>query len=124
MRRLPVNGQCGDKQEQGEWTMPKVLYCSDEDFRTLVMLSEKLLRHAGLMVLMLNHEEKKEPVQHRNTKATGLLDMLPAEFTTAEAVIVGKELGMSERGVRLRLTNGVAENILRRTTKGKYRKNP
>ena len=102
--------------------MPKVLYCSDEDFRTLVMLSEKLLRHAGLMVLMLNRVEKKEVVPHRNTKATGLLDMLPAEFTTAEAVIVGKELGVTERAIRLRLKVAVENKVIRRTTRGKYRK--
>ena len=126
--RLPVNGQlkmdngqCATG-DQGEWTMPKVLYCSDEDFRTLVMLSEKLLRHAGLMVLMLNRVEKKEVVPHRNTKATGLLDMLPTEFTTAEAVIVGKELGVTERAIRLRLKVAVENKVIRRTTRGKYRK--
>lgn len=119
--RLPVNGQCATG-DQGKWTMPKVLYCSDEDFRTLVMLSEKLLRHAGLMVLMLNRVEKKEVVPHRNTKATGLLDMLPTEFTTAEAVIVGKELGVTERAIRLRLKVAVENKVIRRTTRGKYRK--
>ena len=146
--RLPVNGQCGKGNGLGQSdfrnpllrpmaTSPVsgeefrgraavvsgeelVLYCSDEDFRTLVMLSEKLLRHAGLMVLMLNSEVKKEVVQHRNTKAAGLLDMLPTEFTTAEAVIVAKEMGIPERTLRDRLKLAVAERVIKRTTRGKY----
>ncbi len=38
---------------------PELLYCSDDDFRTLATLSEKLLRHAGRMILMLSQNDQK-----------------------------------------------------------------
>ena len=118
--RLPVNGQLKMENGQCDGAMPEVLYCGEEDFRTLVTLSEKLLRHAGLIVLSATEEKEKPVVQHRNTKAAGLLEMLPNEFTTAEAVTVAKELGIPERTLRDRLQLAVKEHVIKRTTRGKY----
>ena len=71
---------------------------------------------------MLREEKENPAAQQRNTKASGLLDMLPNQFTTADAVLIGEELGVTERAVRLRLKVAVENKVIRRTTRGKYRK--
>ena len=110
------------QERNSSFTISSVLYCSDQDFQTLVTLSEKFLRHAALMILMLTEDKSPQQPTHRNTKASGLLDMLPNEFTTADAVLIGEELGVTERAVRLRLKAAVENKVIRRTTRGKYRK--
>ena len=99
-----------------------VLYYSDQDFQTLATLSEKLLRHAATMLLLLTDDNSPQQSTPRNTKASGLLDLLPNVFTTADAVLIGEELGVTERAVRLRLKVAVENKVIRRTTRGKYRK--
>jgi hypothetical protein len=48
--RLPLNS-----------SLSPILYCHDEDFKTLVMLAEKLLRHAALMALLFPKRKNSSP---------------------------------------------------------------
>ena len=82
------------RQEIGS-PLPQVLYYNDQDFQTLVTLSEKLLRHAATMLLMLTDDNSPQQSTPRTTKASNLLDLLPNVFTTADAVLIGEELGIS-----------------------------
>lgn len=121
--RLPLSEAIYKFTNSSFTNSSNVLYCSDQDFQTLATLSEKLLRHAALMLLLLLTEEmpKKELV-HRTTKASGLLDLLPNKFTTADAYAMGEEIGVSQSTVKWHLRNGLAEKTIRRWGKGLYRK--
>lgn len=101
--------------------LPEVLYCGEDDFRTLVLLSEKLLRHAGLMILMLSRE-KKEVTLPRVKKAENLMELLPNKFTAAEAIAIGQQLGVTDRTVRLRLKAALESKSIKKTSTGNYRK--
>lgn len=110
---------------------PEKMDCCDNDFRTLMTLADTLIYHSAAMVNMLNEPQdpsssnpsassiSSDPT-HRNTKASSLLDLLPPEFTTAEAVMVAKDLGIPERTLRDRLNLAVKEKAIKRTTRGKY----
>lgn len=107
--------------------LPEVLYCSDEDFRTLMMLAEKLLYHAALVTLMLPEEsESALPVQIRSEVGTDrteeLLELLPKRFTFAEATKCGEQIEMMERMVSEYLKRSIAAKRIVRTSRGKYQK--
>ena len=92
-------------------------------------LADTLIYHSAAMVNMLNEPQSPtassafataaDPT-HRTTKASTLLDILPSEFSTAEAVMVAKDLGIPERTLRDRLNLAVKEKAIKRTTRGKY----
>ena len=104
-----------------------VIYCSDEDFKTLVMLGEKLTRHAALMTLMLPEEaEKVLPTELTDTiaerHAKELLDKLNNEFTTQEAYDAGESLNMGKSTVKDHLSFALENKLIERLERGKYRK--
>ena len=109
---------------------PEILYCHDEDFKTLVMLAEKLLRHAALMTLLLPEEEML-PMQivgdeeHHNveSRASQLYDLMPEKFSTSEAYATGlKELGRKSRTIDKYLGYLVENKRLINPSKGLYEK--
>ena len=106
-------------------SLPSVLYCSDDDFHTLVTLAEKLLRHAARVALALPEEDNplQATIRQRNTKSAELLDLLPGEFTTAQAVELAASLGITDRTAKARLAEAVENKSIRRVKKGYYRKN-
>ena len=105
-----------------EKSLPEVLYCSDEDFKTLVMLSEKLMRHAALMMLMLPDEtESALPAQIGRPKQSNLLkELLPEKFTTQDAIKVGVNNGLSERSVMRWISEAIKDKQVVKTAKGHY----
>ena len=109
-----------------EADVPEILYCNDEDFKTLVMLAEKLLRHAALMTLLLPEEEEMLPTQLTDTLAVRhakeLLDKLGAEFTTQEAYDAGDSLEMGKSTVMDHLTFCRQNKLIERFARGRYRK--
>lgn len=99
--RIPVNSspKVGEVPVRAEeYELPSVLYCSDDDFHTLVTLAEKLLRHAARIALALPEEDNplQATIRQRNTKASTLLSLLPNEFTTAQAVELAASLGITD----------------------------
>ena len=106
--------------------LPDVLYCSDEDFHTLVMLAEKLLYHAALVTLMLP-EEAENPLKAEIRSVTDertkdLLDLLPEMFTTSEAIAAGNSIGMEKRTVEDHLRVSCENKSIVRINRGKYKK--
>ena len=105
---------------------PEILYCSDDDFRILVTLAEKLLRHAALMTLLLPEEEQTLPTQLTDKlaerHAKELLDKLGAEFTTGEAYDAGDSLEMGKSTVKDHLSFALENKLIERLERGKYRK--
>ena len=108
-----------------------VVYCSDEDFKTLVMLAEKLLRHAALMTLLLPEEEQMLETQivsdedHHNVenRANQLYDLMPDKFSTSEAYAMGlKEMGRKSRTIDKYLGYLVENKRIINSAKGIYEK--
>ena len=102
-----------------------VIYCSDEDFKTLVMLAEKLTRHAALMTLMLPEEEKLLDSQVKSKKAENVenwFEALGEKFTTAKAIEVGKQLGKSDRTIADWIKTMLEDKKIVKTNKGLYQK--
>ena len=50
------------------------------------------------------------------------LDNVPQHFTTADAVMAGKEAGLSERSVMYALVNLAGDRIIRKLKRGEYEK--
>ena len=112
--RLPLNSSLSSTA---------TLYCHDEDFKTLVMLAEKLIRHAALMTLLLPEEEELLPAQivsYAQDRADQLLEVLGEKFTTQEAVEAGETLGMKKRSVERYLTTLREQKRIVRERNGEY----
>ena len=112
--RLPLNSS---------FSSTATLYCHDEDFKTLVMLAEKLIRHAALMTLLLPEEEELLPAQivsYAQDRADQLLEVLGEKFTTQEAVEAGETLGMKKRSVERYLTTLREQKRIVRERNGEY----
>ena len=102
--------------------LPDQIYCSDTDFHTLVLLTQKLIRHTGILMLELSKDTTPSAPLHRTTKATNLYDMLPNEFTTAEAIEIGESMGISYRTVQTWIKKYCESKQLRKLYQGKYKK--
>ena len=99
-----------------------VLFCSDDDFHTMVMLAEKFLRHAALLTLMLPEEEQLISTTIATTsaaKAEKLLAALPAKFTTAEALEIS---GLSRSTLHRQIALLVEKKMVVQVSKGNYMK--
>lgn len=100
-----------------------VLYCSDQDFQTLTTLSEKLLRHAALMILTLTQDHQpKQPASTMDSKVEHLLSLLPKRFSTADAVKAGEEMGCAERATKKYLSLALKNKDIAQLSRGKYLK--
>ena len=60
-----------------------------------------------------------ESVEPQNRE---LLDCLSANFTTADALQAGKEVGLSERSVMYSLVNLATNKIIKKVRRGEYEK--
>lgn len=84
--------------------LPKTVYCSDEDFKTMGMLSEQLLKHAAKLTLMLPDAKSRvrpgfAPLSRSEKKMLDLLGYLPERFSAAEAIETGEKMGFSRATV-------------------------
>lgn len=104
--------------------LPEKVYCSDEDFRTVMSLMDKLIYHGGAMVEMLSEDVPvASPMPSRTEeKMDELLEMLPERFTTADAKRCGEQLGMAERTVTMRLNELVNNKLVARLSLGRYKR--
>ena len=118
--RLPIQNQAPISPINS--SAPERLTCCDDDFRTLMTLADTLIYHSAAMVNMLNEPQTPNPSEptHRTTKSAILLDLLPPEFTTAEAIIVGEELGITDRTVRNQLSEALNDKQIKRVARAKY----
>jgi hypothetical protein len=124
--RMPLNTSASCSDLGAVPPSPEVLYCSDEDFKTLVMLAEKLTRHAALMTLMLPEDSNNPlPTQVRSDAAERmeqLFESLPEKFTTKEAIDCSAGLGVDKRSVMRYLSDACDNKTIKRTSIGHYTK--
>lgn len=99
--------------------VPAVLTCTDEEFQMLMQLTEVLIYHAIATHNMLPGEDDKF-VEETPSPAMQLLDMLPKQFTTAEAKAAGEKMGKSKRTVDRFLNQLKKENRITQLNLGRF----
>ena len=120
-------GECSEGLEELH-PANSVLYCSDQDFQTLATLSEKLLRHAALMLLLLTEPQVMQDKPRSVTKASysvlesteKLLEALPNEFTYSEMLSICEELDIPKTTMKRRKDALLANKIIGKKPNGHY----
>lgn len=107
--------------------LPEVIYCNDEDFRTMILMGEKLLRHALRLTQMLVEGESAGDVRllartDAAERMENLLAELPERFTTGEAAKIGEEMEIPYPTLNRYLKKLCDERVLLHVGKGKYLK--
>lgn len=108
-------------------TLPETLYCSEDDFRTMILLGEKFLRHGFEMTRLLMDGEKpgEMTVRTRSDAADrrdDLLAALPDTFTTEQALQIAEGLSISRITFFRYLKVLTTQGQLKRCSAGKYTK--
>ena len=107
-------------------TLPQVLYCSDEDFKTLVLFTEKFLRHAAELYRMLPEVNTPLPVTRvektADKRAEDLLSLLPDTFTTTQALQIAQEWNVNEKTIYRYLQQLQQLKSIVKLSRGKYKK--
>lgn len=116
---LSVLRACEQLPEGG--SLPDTLICHADDFRTMMLLAEQLLTHAGRTYLALPADDATTvATAEPPTKADRLLDLLPERFTTAEAIAAGKRMDLKERSVNIYLSDCQQNKQIKKLSKGHY----
>ena len=107
--------------------LPKEIYCSDDDFRTLAILSEQLLKHAARLSLMLPDAPSHTrpgytPLTRAEKKMMDFLNALPKKFTTQQAIDAGNLFGFERRTTEQYLTELINNGLIVRIKKGWYQR--
>ena len=126
--RLDISNNTHTVSPTSEGSGSSVLYCSDQDFQTLTTLSEKLLRHAALMILTLTQPQAMQERTHQATKASynviesteKLLEALPNEFTYTEMLSISERLGIPKTTMKRRKDALLANKIIAKKPNGHY----
>lgn len=103
--------------------LPEQVYCTDEDFKTMLLMGHKLLMHAAMVYDMLPETKQKEysPVSG-SLQARQFFDMLPWEFSRELAVEQAQVLGLSVRTIDGWLRFWTQNAVLQRVAHGSYSK--
>ena len=97
-----------------------VITIDDDDLRWGLTYIFYLTMQTSSLYSRLRPEEKKERKQGARISPLFLLQMLPNQFTTAEAEKIGKELGISPRTTSKHLNALVSNDSLKRPYNGHY----
>lgn len=103
--------------------MPEQVYCSDDDFKTMLLMGHKLLMHAAMVYDMLPEVKQNDyaPVSG-SLQARQFFDMLPWEFSKSFADDQARVLGLSVKTTNNWLTFWTQSNVLQRVKHGVYSK--
>lgn len=100
------------------------LICSSEDFDVAMEMTKALATHAVEV-----YHEMGENAENANAQGgvklmqkRELLSRLESKFALADAIVIGREMNLSERTINSYLRDMVAENIVKRVKHGMYEK--
>ncbi|MBN9400312.1 MAG: DUF3987 domain-containing protein ['Candidatus Kapabacteria' thiocyanatum] len=100
--------------------MPRLLICSEEDYRTASLLANYFLQTTGTVMGYL--PEQMNPALSRLPNRTAdWYAALPEEVTTNEAASLGEQYGVARRTVERTLGNPL---LFERSSRARYRKAP
>ena len=105
-----------------ELEFPPMLYCHDQDFRAAMLISRVLMRHTVRVYKELSSHELYKPAAEGTKRQNQLLDELPAEFGTAEAIDTAGKMGISQKSVERYLKEWREAELIRRVSHGHYQK--
>lgn len=102
--------------------LPDSIICHNDDFRTMMLMAEQLLIHAGRTFLALPSEDAAYivPEEQPTSKADQLLSLLPEQFTTAEAIRAGRGIELKERTIHSYLSDYQKDKQIKKLSKGCY----
>ena len=106
------------KFENGEAT--ETIFCTDEDFNTVMLIVQTYLEHSLLMFNNLPKQSEATQFKTGDSKRK-FFDTLPSEFTRQQAVETGKQFQLSARTVDDILHNATGK-ALEKLKAGHYRK--
>ena len=107
-----------------ELEFPPMLYCHDQDFRAAMIISRVLMRHTVRVYKELSSHELYKPAAEGTKRQNQLLDELPAEFGTAEAIDTAGKMGISQKSVERYLKEWREAELIRRVSPTLSRGNP
>ena len=100
------------------------LICSSEDFDVAMEMTKALATHAVEVYHEMGENAENANAQGgvKLTHKRELLCRLETKFTLADAIVIGREMSLSERTINSYLREMVAENIVKRVKHGVYEK--
>jgi len=108
---------------------PTELVCTDDDFKTMMLLVEKLVYHEVGVLSLLPEEDTMDAniivtdrTQEANIRRQALLDALPDEFSTKQAIEEGETQGVPRPTVERWLQKWFNDKQCVRPAQGLYRK--
>lgn len=103
--------------------LPERVECSEDDFRTVMLMGHKLLMHAAATYDLLPTTSTPSPVAPSGSLLQKqFLDSLPEHFSKHDAEQLADTLGVSVKTMNRWLTNYVESNNLQRVRQGEYQK--
>ena len=103
--------------------LPERVVCSDDDFKTILLIGHKLLLHAAMMFQMLPQSKDATPGEiGHNLVQKQFFQMLPTDFTKQDAIRQAEVLGVSVKSLERWLLKFVQSNDLQHISHGLYRK--
>ncbi|MCR5038937.1 MAG: DUF3987 domain-containing protein [Bacteroidales bacterium] len=106
--------------------LSQTLVCNDTDFQTAMTIANCLINHtAHVYANLIPHSEQNDTatLASLNASEKRLLQALPQEFTTKEAMAKAQQLGIPQKSSERYLGNFVSKyHCVTRVTNGHYRK--
>ena len=93
---------------------------TDEDLRWALAYIFYSMMQTSALYNRLRPETQEEPVKRNRISALAFLYMLPRQFTTAKAISIGKEHGLSEGGVTKKLATLCKDYYIARVGHGAF----
>ena len=113
-------------------SFPHEIICNDDDFKTMLLLADKLINHMVETLFMLPEEESMinatltitDRITEAQHRRDALLNQLPDEFSTRMAIDKGTQMGIPQKTLDRWLLQWMHEGQTNRKTHGLYTKNP
>ena len=103
--------------------LPERVVCSEDDFKTILLIGHKLLLHAAMMFQMLPNSKDATPGEiGHNLVQKQFFQMLPTDFTKQDAVKAAEVLGIASRTMERWLAKSIQLLEVERINQGAYKK--
>ena len=103
----------------GEVLATPSIMADDDDIELTLTLTRHLMHHS-IAAFRLIQPIHHEPDTSENTTAASCLELLPQAFTTADAIAIGKQVGITERTIKRYLNAWLKALFIKRIDKGRY----
>lgn len=110
---------------------PHEIICTDNDFKTMLLLADKLVHHMVETLFLLPEEDSMidatltftDRITEAQQRRDALLNQLPDEFSTQEIKAIAQKESIPQKTMERWLVSWQKENIVIRKSQGWYQKN-